>query len=97
MLSWARTSAGNSISFLSYSTPSEVHLASLGSCLEKTDLGRCIHGKILALSKSLSVRKVRIERQKVNNFTFIYRLVLKQSHCFEILVLLLTELSNTCV
>lgn len=51
----------------------------------------------LSFSKSLPVSKVGIKRKTVNIFAFVHRLVLKQSHHFEILVILLTKISNTCI
>lgn len=51
----------------------------------------------LSFSKSLPVSKVRIKRKIVNIFAFVGRLVLKWSYYFEILVILLTKISNTCI
>lgn len=55
----------------------------------------CLCDKISSLFKSLHVRKVGIGTMELNTCTFIYRLILKQSHYFEILVLLFTEISNS--
>lgn len=97
MVSWDRTTKV-SVSLSSYTTPFEVHLASLSSGFSKPDHpGHCLHDKTSSLSKSLNVRKVGIGRMQLNTFTFVWRLVLQQSYYSEILVILFTEISNTCL